>query len=44
MIYVDAKSEVLFKSMSHAGRATRIKQESIKHNDRDVIFRIVKDK
>jgi hypothetical protein len=56
MIYVDDKSEVLFKSMAHAARNTRITQDSIKkslnpmlkrrfkHNDRDVIFRIVKDK
>ena len=56
MIYVDDKSEVLFKSMAHAVRSTRITQDSIKkslspmlkrkfkHNDRDVIFRIVKDK
>lgn len=56
MIYVDDKSEVLFKSMAHAARSTRITQDSIKkslspmlkrkfkHNDRDVIFRIVKDK
>ena len=56
MIYIDDKSEVLFKSMAHAARSTRITQDSIKkslspmlkrkfkHNDRDVIFRIVKDK
>ena len=56
MIYVDDKSEVLYKSMAHAARNTRITQDSIKkslnpmlkrrfkHNDRDVIFRIVKDK
>ena len=55
MIYVDDKSEVLFKSMAHAARSTRITQDSIKkslspmlkrkfkHNDRDVIFRIVKE-
>jgi len=35
MIYVDDKSEVLFKSLAHAARNTR---------NRDVIFRIVKDK
>jgi hypothetical protein len=56
MIYVDDKSEVLYKSMAHAARSTRITQDSIKkslspmlkrkfkHNDREVIFRIVKDK
>jgi NADH dehydrogenase FAD-containing subunit len=56
MIYIDDKSEVLFKSMAHAARSTSITQDSIKkslspmlkrrfkHNDRDVIFRIVKDK
>ena len=56
MIYIDDKSEVLFKSMAHAARNTRITQDSIKkslspllkrrfkHNGRDVIFRIVKDK
>jgi NADH dehydrogenase FAD-containing subunit len=56
MIYIDDKSEVLFKSLAHAARNTRITQDSIKkslspllkrrfkHNDRDVIFRIVKDK
>ena len=54
MIYVDDKSEVLFKSLAHAARNTRITQDAIKkslnpllkrrfkHNDRDVIFRIVK--
>ena len=54
MIYVDDKSEVLFKSMAHAARSTRITQDSIKkslspmlkrkfkHNNRDVIFRIIK--
>ena len=56
MIYIDDKSEVLFKSLAHAARNTNITQDSIKkslspllkrrfkHNDRDVIFRIVKDK
>ena len=56
MIYVDDKSEVLFKSLAHAARTTRITQDAIKkslspllkrrfkHNDRDVIFRIVRDK
>jgi len=56
MIYIDDKSEVLFKSLAHAARNTRITQDSIKkslspmlkrrfkYNDRDVIFRIVKDK
>ena len=55
MIYVDDKSEVLFKSMAHAARSTRITQDSIKkslrpmlkrkfkHNNRDVVFRIVKE-
>ena len=54
MIYVDDKSEVLFKSMAHAARSTRITQDSIKkslspmlkrkfiYNDREVIFRIKK--
>jgi len=54
MIYIDDKSEVLFKSLAHAARNTRITQDSIKkslspmlkrrfkYNDRDVIFRIVK--
>jgi NADH dehydrogenase FAD-containing subunit len=54
MIYVDDKSEVLFKSLAHAARTTRITQDAIKkslspllkrrfkHNDRDVIFRIKK--
>ena len=54
MIYVDDKSEVLFKSMAHAARSTRITQDSIKkslspmlkrkfkHNNRYVIFRIIK--
>jgi hypothetical protein len=56
MIYIDDKSEVLFKSMARASRYTNITQDAIKkslspllkmrfkHNDRDVIFRIVKDK
>ena len=56
MIYVDDKSEVLFKSLAHAARTTSFTQDSIKkslspilkrrfiHNDREVIFRIVKDK
>jgi hypothetical protein len=55
MIYIDDKTEVLFKSLAHAARNTRITQDSIKkslnptlkrrfkHNDRDVIFRIVKN-
>lgn len=55
MIYVDDKSEVLFKSLAHAARTTRITQDAIKkslspllkrrftHNNRDVIFRIVKN-
>lgn len=55
MVYVDDKSEVLFKSMAHASRNTGISQDAIKkslspllkrrftHNDRDVIFRIVKE-
>jgi NADH dehydrogenase FAD-containing subunit len=54
MIYIDDKSEVLFKSLAHAARNTRITQDSIKkslspllkkrfkHNGRDVIFRINK--
>jgi NADH dehydrogenase FAD-containing subunit len=54
MIYVDDKSEVLFKSMAHAARSTRITQDSIKkslspmlkrkfiYNQREVIFRIKK--
>jgi NADH dehydrogenase FAD-containing subunit len=54
MIYIDDKSEVLFKSMAHAARSTSITQDSIKkslspmlkrrfkHNGRDVIFRISK--
>ena len=54
MIYVDDKSEVLFKSMAHAARTTRITQDAIKkslspllkrrfkHNGREVIFRIKK--
>jgi NADH dehydrogenase FAD-containing subunit len=54
MIYIDDKSEVLFKSLAHAARTTRITQDAIKkslspllkrrfkHNDRDVIFRIKK--
>ena len=54
MIYIDDKSEVLFKSLAHAARNTMITQDSIKkslspllkrrfkHNGRDVIFRIVK--
>jgi len=56
MIYIDDKTEVLFKSMARASRYTNITQDAIKkslnptlkrrftHNDRDVIFRIVKDK
>jgi hypothetical protein len=56
MIYVDDKSEVLFKSLAHAARNTRITQDAIKkslspllkrkfkHNNREVVFRIVKDK
>ncbi len=56
MIYVDDKSEVLFKSLAHAARNTRITQDAIKkslspllkrrfkYEGRDVIFRIVKDK
>ena len=56
MIYVDDKSEVLFKSLAHAARNTKITQDAIKkslspllkrrfkYNDRDVIFRIVKTK
>lgn len=56
LIYIDDKSEVLFKSLAHAARTTNITQDAIKkslspllkrrfkHNDRDVIFRIVKDK
>ena len=55
MIYIDDKSEVLFKSLAHAARTTRITQDAIKkslspllkrrfkHNERDVIFRIVKN-
>ena len=55
MIYIDDKSEVRFKSLAHAARTTRITQDAIKkslspllkrrfkHNDRDVIFRIVKN-
>lgn len=54
MIYVDDKSEVVFKSLAHASRTTRITQDAIKkslspllkrrfkYNDRDVIFRIKK--
>jgi NADH dehydrogenase FAD-containing subunit len=54
MIYIDDKSEVLFKSLAHAARNTNITQDAIKkslspllkrrfkHNDRDVIFRIKK--
>ena len=54
MIYIYDKSEVLFKSLAHAARNTRITQDAIKkslnpllkrrfkHNERDVIFRIVK--
>ncbi len=30
MIYIDDKSEVLFKSLAHAARNTRITQDSIK--------------
>jgi hypothetical protein len=56
MVYIDDKSEVLFKSMAHASRSTNITQDAIKkslnpllkrrfkHNNRDVIFRIVRDK
>lgn len=56
MIYVDDKTEVLFKSMAHASRSTNITQDAIKkslspllkrrfkHQNRDVIFRILKDK
>jgi NADH dehydrogenase FAD-containing subunit len=56
MIYIDDKSEVQFKSLAHAARTTRITQDAIKkslspllkrrfkHNERDVIFRIVKTK
>jgi hypothetical protein len=56
MIYIDDKSEILFKSLAHASRNTNITQDAIKkslspllkrrfkHNNRDVIFRIVKDK
>jgi hypothetical protein len=55
MIYIDDKSEVQFKSLAHAARTTGITQDAIKkslspllkrrfkHNDRDVIFRIVKN-
>lgn len=54
MIYVDDKTEVLFKSMAHASRSTNITQDAIKkalnpllkrrfkHNGREVIFRIKK--
>jgi len=54
MIYVDDKSEVLFKSLAHAARTTRITQDAIKkslspllkrrftHNNREVVFRIKK--
>jgi len=54
MIYVDDKSEVLFKSLAHAARNTRITQDSIKkslnpllkkrfiYNNREIIFRIKK--
>jgi NADH dehydrogenase FAD-containing subunit len=54
MIYIDDKSEVLFKSLAHAARNTNITQDSIKkslspllkkrfiHNEREVIFRIKK--
>ena len=54
MVYIDDKSEVLFKSMAHASRSTNITQDAIKkslnpllkrrfkHNNRDVIFRIKK--
>jgi TATA-binding protein-associated factor Taf7 len=56
MVYIDDKTEVLFKSMAHASRSTNITQDAIKkalnpllkrrfkHNNRDVIFRIVRDK
>lgn len=56
MIYIDDKTEVLFKSMARASRFTNIPQDSIKkslspilkrrfkHNNREVVFRIVKDK
>ena len=54
MIYIDDKSEVLFKSLAHAARTTSFTQDSIKkslspilkkrfiHNNREVIFRIYK--
>jgi NADH dehydrogenase FAD-containing subunit len=54
MIYIDDKSEVLFKSLAHAARNTNITQDAIKkslspllkrkfkHNNREVIFRINK--
>ena len=56
MIYLDDKSEVLFTSMARASRYSNINQDSIKkslnpllrvrfkHNNRDVVFRIFKDK
>jgi len=56
MVYIDDKTEVLYKSMAHASRSTNITQDAIKkalnpllkrrfkHNNRDVIFRIVRDK
>lgn len=54
LIYIDDKSEVLFKSLAHAARTTNITQDAIKkslspllkrrfnYNNRDIIFRIVK--
>jgi hypothetical protein len=54
MIYIDDKSEVLFKSMARASRFTNISQDAIKkslnpvlkrrfkYNERDIIFRINK--
>lgn len=55
MIYIDDKTEVLFKSMARASRYTNINQAAIKkslnpilkrrftHNDREVVFRVNKN-
>jgi hypothetical protein len=56
MIYIDDKTEVTFKSMARASRHTNINQDSIKqslnpilkrrftHNNREIVFRIYKNK
>lgn len=56
MIYVDTKEEVTYKSIAYAARMTGvsagrivnalspIKKKRFKYNDRDIVFRSVKNK